>query len=298
MASYTYYSHLSFKTRLLNTFRRIFTNKALEQILLAFTMGKKTASFWGKLIPPEYLYPAGTLRAVVRNGIKFELDLSMVVDHFLYFGTKDSSLTDLFTVIKKDFVIIDVGANIGLMALQFARAASSGKVIAFEPDPDNLTKLRKNISLNTLVNLTVVPCGLGAFSETVKLYMVDSTNPGMNRVLKNANEKFPFHEINIVKLDDEISERNIARVDLIKIDVEGYEMNVLKGALRTIQQFKPLLFIEVDDQYLKEQQSSALELVQYIKSFGYAIYKSGNNKPVNETDDLIGCHFDVFCRPV
>ena len=156
--------------------------------------------------------------------------------------------------------------------------------------------LIKLLALNNFKNIQISSNGLGDKADSVKLYKVCESNSGMNRILKATNTEFPYHEINIVKLDDEVNNYKLTRVDLIKIDVEGYELNVLKGALLTIQKYKPILFIELDDNNLKEQGTSAFELINFIKSLGYQIRQAESNQLLVETDTYTDCHYDILCQ--
>lgn len=295
--SYTYYDRLSWKTKILNKVRRLFTNEFMERILLKLTMDTKQGTCWNKVVPFEYLYQSPTIRRVEREGVNYELDISKAVDHYLYYGLIDASLEKLYSMVKKEDVVIDVGTNIGRVAFQLARRASNGRVICFEPDVENFRRFKNNLSLNDFKNIDAENCGLGDETGIFKLYNVRATNPGMKRILDKPDDNLPFHEIKVNRLDDVIAEKALTRVDIIKIDVEGFEHKVLNGAMKTIQRFKPILFIELDDNNLKAQQSSANNLVQYIKSIGYCIYYAENNMIVNKQENLSSCHFDILCRP-
>ncbi len=83
------------------------------------------------------------------------------------------------------------------------------------------------------------------------------------------------------------------KIDFIKIDVEGFEMNVLKGALLTIKTFHPSMIIELDDTNLRVQGSTAAELCEYISNLGYSIREHGNNVDLSPAD--YGRHMDIYC---
>ena len=84
-------------------------------------------------------------------------------------------------------------------------------------------------------------------------------------------------------------------LNLIKIDVEGYELNVLKGASQTLKNLKPKLFIELDNSNLQRQGHSASELIKFLNQFNYTITNANNNKHVNFNDNFDNCHFDIIC---
>ena len=97
-------------------------------------------------------------------------------------------------------------------------------------------------------------------------------------------------------LDLFIQRENIARLDLIKIDTEGFEMNVLLGTEKTILRFHPKLFIELDDDMLRRQQSSASELLNWLIQREYKIFDAETNSPVSAKQSFVHCHFDIICE--
>ncbi|HSY76221.1 MAG TPA: FkbM family methyltransferase, partial [Bacteroidia bacterium] len=105
-----------------------------------------------------------------------------------------------------------------------------------------------------------------------------------------------YELVDIVKLDDFVKDKQIPKIDLIKIDTEGFEINVLKGAEETLKKNMPILFIEVDNDHLMAQHSSAKDLITYIKSLGYEITADRTGKLVSPSDDLNNCHFDIICK--
>jgi hypothetical protein len=83
---------------------------------------------------------------------------------------------------------------------------------------------------------------------------------------------------------------------LIKVDVEGFELHVLRGAEKTLRQCKPALFIELDDNNLSDQGDSAEKLVSYLEDLGYAITDAGTGAPVRSGKPFTNCHTDIIAR--
>jgi hypothetical protein len=103
--------------------------------------------------------------------------------------------------------------------------------------------------------------------------------------------------ISIVKLDEFLAERN-SEPDLVKIDVEGFEMEVLRGAEQTFKRCRPELFIELDDNNLRRNKSSAAELVGFIENMGYEVRRALDGEKVSANSTFQGAHFDIHCVPL
>jgi FkbM family methyltransferase len=294
-----YHLVISPKTKLLNFFRRFLIFSGLDKKLSQFTKNKPASSLFVKLIPPNYLYKPATIRNVSLNGISFITDISDTVGHVVYFGIKDPGQDKLFKMASPGMTVLDVGTNIGLTALTFAKiVGDTGKVFAFEPDPYNHGKAKINIGLNDLKALSLYNIGLAEKEGTASLFNVNKTNRGMLRILQEDSENKDLDKtvISLTTLDRFVKEHGIQKIDLIKIDVEGYEFNVLKGAGKTLLEYKPLLFIELDDNNLREQGETPSELIAYLQSFGYSIVDAVTNQVLNENSRLSGCHIDIICR--
>lgn len=271
---------LSRKTRFLNFFRRIFTMPVFERLLLKLTIDTKYNSIWARTTPPNYLYPKNSYRNATRNNIHYHLDISDYMEHGVYFGFREPAQDTLFDLAKDKKTVIDVGVNLGSTMLNFARLGAT--VVGLEPDKKNFDKATRNASLNRFTNIRLINQGAGAEKSTAKLYKVNKGNEGMNRILLDGNGEFEL--ISILPLDD----MNIP-ADLIKIDVEGYEFEVLKGAKRLLSTYHPALFIEIDEANLNAQGSSPTEVLDYLESLGYQCYRAEGG----DVGDTKGCHFDV-----
>lgn len=144
-------------------------------------------------------------------------------------------------------VIYDIGAHVGAYALYFSgRVGPRGRVVAFEPQPENFRKLRRNLERNGVENVSAFALGLGASRERRTIFML----PGMTTTASMATDAdTPFRlragEGRIEALDELIEELNLPRPDFLKMDVEGMEGEALRGARRTLRRWRPDLLIEV-----------------------------------------------------
>lgn len=285
----------SVKVRTLNFFRNIFRIQFLESFLTSQTQNKLPDSLVCKLVPNPYQYSPGTYRIIHRNGLSVQVDISDYIGHYLYFGFLDTGIQNLFGLCKKNFYVIDVGTNIGWVALNFAKLSENGKVIGFEPDPYNYSVCKSNSDRNALSNLTILPYGLGETSGQVMMEVRTPDNRGGNRIApKNASGSV---NVQIKRLDDIEEIASLSSINLMKLDVEGYELKVLRGALNTIQKYKPILFIELDDDNLLDQGDSATSLVSFLEVNGYSsIVHAETNERVTSGWDFSHCHFDIIAR--
>lgn len=159
-------------------------------------------------------------------------------------------------------VIVEVGANIGAHTVFLAQhVGPSGKVLAFEPQRILFQVLCANMALNNIPNVYCFQQALGAATAIVKLpqinYQKDYNFGGVALRYYADGE-----DVSVTTLDS----YNLQRCDLLKVDVEGMENQVLRGAVATIERLKPMLYVEND----RKDQSAAL--IRYIDSLGYTMY--------------------------
>ena len=287
--------NLSLKVRTLNFFRNIFKVPALESLLATKTQNKLPTSLICKFVPNAYQYAPGNYRQIYRNGLNFQVDISDYIGHYLYFGFLDEGIATLFSLCQKNYNVIDIGTNIGWVALNFARLSKTGKVIGFEPDPFNYRVCKDNIDRNALTNLIVLPYGLGETSAQVNMEIRTPDNRGENRIAPQGSSGSVI--VDIKKLDDINEVSSLPNIHLMKLDVEGYELKVLRGAVNTLKKHKPTLFIEVDDDNLNDQGDSSKDLISFLKSNGYSsILQAETNEKITSSTDFSHCHFDIIAR--
>jgi FkbM family methyltransferase len=235
------------------------------------------------------LYQTPAVRQTTRDGITFELDLSNYNDYFVFYGLTEPGLVNLFSLIKPGYTVLDVGANIGFTTLQFSKRCYPGIVHAYEPASPTFEKLKKNISLNEVSNITLQQVGIGDEAGTRRLEQPNRLHSGMNRILKESGGS-DFEDIKVIRLDDDVAISGMKRIDLIKIDVEGYEWYVLQGGLELIRRHKPILFVEVNEANLRNHHLSAEQLLQLMMSLGYRLVDArtmteiGDLKKIVDTD--------------
>lgn len=286
---------LSPKVRVLNFFRNIFKISFLERFLASQTRGKSPDHFVCKLVPGPYQYTPNSLRTFNRNGITMKIDISDYIGHYLYFGFKDDEIQTLFNLCKEGSNVLDIGTNIGWVAHNLAQLSKTGLVYGFEPDPFNYDRCAENISLNNLKNLIVFPIGLGVDQANLGMQVRTPSNLGGNRITPLGTSSTRMVEIK--KLDDVEMVQQLSKIHLVKIDVEGYELKVLRGARQTIEKHHPVLFIELDDNNLKDQGDSASALIQFLFDCGYEeVINTKTKTSVTSDTNFENTHYDIIVR--
>ena len=220
------------KTVLLNAVRDIYRGTPFEGFLAA--MSRRTGwSGWHPLMPGHCLYQPGEWRRFEANGLKWQVDISDFIGHGAYFGL-DRSMERLFDLCAPDLIVLDVGVNIGWTALNLARLAPNGRVIGFEPDPDNFRACRANLRLNELPNLLVEPLGLADRTGQSKIAVESERNRGGNRISNDGDVI-----VELTTIDPYCATHDIPRVDLVKIDTEGFEERIIRGGAATLSRDLP-----------------------------------------------------------
>jgi FkbM family methyltransferase len=245
-------------------------------------------------------------KRIRRRGIHYDVDLTEGIDLALFlFGSFQSHIINSpVLALPKQAIIFDIGANIGSMALVFAQLACEGWVYAFEPTHYAFKKLRQNITLNPLLAERIT---------AIQSFVSDQSGPAHDlraysswKVNGSASQKHPLHGgmikntdgVPAVTLDDFCAAKRISRVDLIKIDTDGHELQVLEGARETLARHTPRLVFEMGLYALNEHNTGFEQYFDYLKSFGYVLINSKNGKmiapanywrqiPLKSTTDII-----------
>lgn len=279
--------------------KAIFKYWPFESIIALLTKNKDINNLFVKLLPSNLDYPKDATRRRNINGINYDLYLNQWMEYALFFGIKNEDKTMLYKKVKPGFVILDIGVNFGETLLNFAKlTGKNGKVYGFEPMPAIFKKCLNNVSLNTFNNIILENFALSETNENLVVNDPLNGNSGGTYVSKLSTNNANQITITSVTLDGYVLQNGIAQIDFIKIDVEGYETYVIKGAIETIKKFRPLLYIEVCDENLKRAGSSSVALIKLLKSLNYVIMKPDNELLITEDNIKDFNLIDVFCKAV
>jgi FkbM family methyltransferase len=175
-------------------------------------------------------------------------------------------LNNISDYIKPNSIILDIGSNIGNHTLYFKKILNARKVYAFEPQTGVFSILMKNIELNKLSDVTVFNIGLGAKNTNGS---IDFDGKIQNNLGGTSIREDKEGELVIKKLDDVGIED---KIDFIKIDTEGFEVDVLTGAIQTIKKSMPYIWVETFDNRYNQ-------VFDILSSVGYVLkesYEEGN----------------------
>jgi len=252
-----------------------------------------------KIFGAKILYKLTTLfvgkekRVIERGGVKYEVDLAEGIELSLFlFGKFQSHITNnSFLKIKEDFTIIDIGANVGLMTMQFAHLVPKGAVYSFEPTFYALERLKRNLELNpelakrvTVINSFVSersdanPDIVAYSSWKVNGERGDSDHPVHLGTPKNS-EGVPS-----ISLNDFVEKQGIQKIDFIKIDTDGHEYEVFKGADKAIAKYKPVIIFEIGLYVMDEKKIAFDFYYNYFQKLNYRLVDTKTEKEVDMTN--------------
>ena len=196
-------------------------------------------------------YPTDLIQSeIVDNGTFFEIDL----------------LKELQPYIKKNAVILDIGANIGNHSVYWAVKTDAKRIYSFEPVKDFFKILQKNVEINNLTNkIKILNIGLSDKKINGTISSYDRTNIGETHVKQDPNGNLLLDKLDNIKIEEDT-------IDFVKIDVEGHELEVLQGARETLLKYKPTIFVE-------SFPDKKPKVHEYLTNLGYRLEKSfvGNN---------------------
>ncbi|MDO8751922.1 MAG: FkbM family methyltransferase [Dehalococcoidia bacterium] len=256
----------------------------MEQVLRYLTLyGSpfKIARYW-------LLRTFGNPLQLVRvQGSVMRLDLrdrGIHADLFINGIREPQATKHLQSIIKPDWTMVDIGANIGYYVLMEARRAKM--VYAIEPGPENFKNLTHNVGVNGNLNVRSFQLAVGDHEGVVGFTLAKASN--WNKVAADGKGDI---EVQMTTLDKFLGGK---KVDFVRMDVEGYEMAILRGMDRTLRESRPDMFIEVHRDMLREFGSSQLEFMELLARHGYCVSKSF----ISARPGLEGRIVDLLADPV
>ena len=247
--------------------------RILEPLLWAYT-------FWADHLPAfrgrglilravDVLQRRGVSAPVItsRDGIRIEFGTDYVARDIFYRGEWEPEETALLrSVTPAGGTFVDVGANIGYFTLLASRwVGPTGRVIALEPVASTYRRLRRNLELNGAGNVTTLQCGASARSGTAK--MAVGGDAGHSHLVRDEDAATAAEGVALTTVDELVEAHGLRRLDVLKVDVEGADFDVIRGAATTLRRLRPVVLMEVE---LIQKFGASIEQVEaFMESLDY-----------------------------
>jgi FkbM family methyltransferase len=190
-------------------------------------------------------------------------------------------------------VVYDIGAYHGLLTMFFAPRCA--RVIAYEPNEANCARLIENICLNHLINVEVRKLGLGATPGEATLHY-DLRMAGGGSLHPEAAGAIA-QTIQVTTLDSDIARYRLPAPHLIKIDIEGWELEALQGARRTLLGYHPALFLEMHGETMAEKRRKVRDIVAFLRDVGYRdIWHVESDSAILPGMEPLAAEGHLYCR--
>jgi FkbM family methyltransferase len=230
----------------------------------------------------------GDQLVAIRDGLTYALDLAQGIDFAIYlFGHfEPATVAACARHVRRGATVLDIGANIGAHTLPLARlVGASGKVLAFEPTAFAFAKLQRNLALNPSLapQVEALHCFLGArdaASAPDRIFAGWPLAGGENLHAKHRGEPLATAGAVTRSLDAVLAERGVGRVDFVKLDVDGYEGEVLAGAREMMARDRPIFVLELSPYVLEERGASFAQLLDHFLPLGYRFYRERDERPL------------------
>jgi len=252
--------------------------RTAAQILRNGGVRKFLQTFWLKLRQPlfkwreelEWVQVEGCDYVMVPNVNGFTMlvkGTDMGIGRELaFYRVHEPTVTKLLPgFVRPGDTVLDIGANIGYYALLFSQlVGASGTVIAVEPHPENVHLLELNLKFNRVTNVKVMPFAVSDEVGTAEMFVSDGSNwHSLHPTDLTSQRKISVPTVTI----DTITAQLGGSVDLIRMDIEGWEVKALKGAEGTLKRDLPALVVEVHPNYMQE--GEIRQFLSWLRSFGY-----------------------------
>jgi FkbM family methyltransferase len=237
----------------------------------------------------------------LKEDIKIKLYKDSILSKLIYEGFENEEIDFLNAFLNEGDFFVDIGANVGLFSLYASRRVGpTGSVIAFEPSKLTYERLVENLELNGITNVRPYKLGLSDKDEMLELNISSNGHEAWNTFVPTRDNKFSLKEkVQVQAFDHFLREKSIDvnRISLVKLDVEGFEINVLKGSKDLLSnQNAPAFLVEFTDDNAISAGNCCHELYKLLLGFDYfwytydPIWKKLKEEPMRQSypyDNLI-----------
>jgi FkbM family methyltransferase len=211
-----------------------------------------------------------TIRHGVARGLKFNVGESCPE---LGLGTYELPIQNIFSQhLHQGNVFYDIGANVGFFSIIAARlVGSTGQVYAFEPGEGNANSIRHNARLNNFSQIEVIQKAVSDTPGEGELLLAQYSGGHALATADAPPDLAGKVTVELVTIDDLIAQNQIKPPNFVKVDIEGAELDALRGMTETIKQYKPIIIYEIDDGDRVAYQRKYQELESFLQSLGYQV---------------------------
>jgi FkbM family methyltransferase len=204
-----------------------------------------------------------------------------------YEGFENTERSFVERFLRPGMIVLDIGAHHGYYTLLASRKVGpSGLVLAIEPSPRERKRLRLHLRINRSKNVQVESRALGEAEGSADLYLIRGTESGCNSLRPpNVPQKTDRVSVSVECLDRVLRDHGIEHVDFIKLDVEGAELSVLKGARQLLDRRpRPVIVVEVQDIRTKAWGYTANQIVRHLRNMEYRWFQASSGGYLEEID--------------
>jgi len=237
---------------------------------------------------------------LLSNGVEIKMacipyDITSVPFNFLDFGSYDADETKfLLDIVKDNYVILDIGANLGWYTLNCLKTKKKVTVFSFEPMPDIYSRLNRNLILNGLQTKNSFNFGLSSVNGEIDFFFDTERCGASSMVNLRDTEKAVKIKCSVKRLDDVFPLLNVGRLDFIKCDVEGAEKLVFDGGMETIRKYRPIIFSELLRKWAKKfnyHPNDVIKLLSAVEYDCYAVNQGKIQKIEKVTEETVETNF-------
>jgi FkbM family methyltransferase len=235
----------------------------------------------------------GEMRVLIDHGIFLETQVT-------HGGYESPIIRKIQRLLWDGARCIDIGANVGRLTLAMANVVGrSGQVLAIEPGPRLCRRMRENIALNPRLRdrITVLSVGL-AETEGAMFWVECPDHPGNATLQDRAPERAEHSRVTVAPLDAVVGQQGWSQVDFVKIDVEGMELSVLRGAAGLLKESRPLIVFETLPEFrMLEGRDTFAEIAEMLEGFGYDFAALAPDERFVRCDPTAWCHMTWAFQP-
>lgn len=240
-----------------------------------------------------------TVRHGLLTGIKRKGGLGFL-PRWLSGCTETAESLFLSAIDYRGKIVYDIGAFHGLFTLFFAKTAK--QVICYEPQTKNYVRLLENLALNNVDNVTVRQIGIGSKKGIYRMAWIPNVIGGASveqAIVEQILQSSSVAEtalVQITTLDSDITERQLPIPDFIKIDIEGFEIEALRGSTSILETYRPLLFLEMHGETINEKRRKVHEIVEFLEKYNYkSITHIETNMRITSQNADVACQGHLYC---